>query len=68
MRLHSVTDMIKDGDVHSPGEANWLHDYQHELTTFPRGKFDDQCDSTSQALDWFKTGRETIIMCKRIDR
>ena len=26
----------------------------HELSTFPRGKYDDQADSTSQALDWFK--------------
>jgi len=25
------------------------------LTIFPNGKFDDQCDSTSQALDWVKT-------------
>jgi hypothetical protein len=29
-------------------------DYLHELTTFPKGKYDDQADSTSQALDWFK--------------
>jgi hypothetical protein len=27
--------------------------YLHELTTFPKGKHDDQADSTSQALDWF---------------
>jgi len=26
----------------------------HELTTFPNSKYDDQVDSTSQALDWFK--------------
>lgn len=30
--------------------------YLHELTTFPKGRFDDQCDSTSQALDWIKRG------------
>src|SRR5271170_2896465 len=66
MRLHSVTDMIKDGYVHLPDEANWLPDYRHELTTFPRGRFDDQCDSTSQALDWVKTGRSMTILCDRI--
>ena len=26
------------------------------MASFPKGKFDDQCDSTSQALDWLKNG------------
>ena len=26
----------------------------HELRAFPIGKYDDQADSTSQALDWVK--------------
>jgi hypothetical protein len=30
-----------------------LPEYLHELTTFPYGKYDDQADSTSQALAWF---------------
>ncbi len=25
----------------------------HEMSTFPKGKYDDQVDATSQALDWF---------------
>lgn len=58
MRLNSVTSVIENGLVHLPEKAEWLADYLHELTTFPNGKFDDQCDSTSQALDWFKTGRK----------
>ena len=56
MRLHSVTSTIENGFVYLPEKATWLADYLHELTTFPKGKFDDQCDSTSQALDWVKTG------------
>jgi hypothetical protein len=28
--------------------------YLHEMTVFPRGKHDDQVDSTAQLLDWFK--------------
>ena len=24
------------------------------MTTFPKGKYDDQVDSTAQFLDWFK--------------
>jgi hypothetical protein len=46
--------MIENGFVHLPTEAPWLPDYFHELTGFPRGKHDDQVDSTAQMLDWFK--------------
>jgi predicted phage terminase large subunit-like protein len=54
MRMHSVTSTIENGFVHLPHKAAWLGEYLHELTTFPKGKNDDQADSTSQALDWFK--------------
>jgi len=56
MRLHSVTSTIENGFVHLPDQAEWLAEYVHEMISFPKGKFDDQCDSTSQALDWFKSG------------
>jgi predicted phage terminase large subunit-like protein len=36
--------------VFIPQDAPWLADYLHELAMFPKGKFDDQVDSTSQAL------------------
>ena len=32
----------------------WLAEYLHELTVFPKGKHDDQVDSTAQFLGWFK--------------
>lgn len=54
MRLHSATSTIENGFVHLPDKAEWRAEYLHELTTFPKGKFDDQADSTSQALDWAK--------------
>jgi len=54
MRMHSVTGTIENGFVYVPDKAAWLAEYLHELTTFPKGKYDDQADSTSQALDWFK--------------
>jgi len=44
----------QNGFVHLPEQAAWLAEYFHELTSFPQGKHDDQVDSTSQALDWFK--------------
>jgi predicted phage terminase large subunit-like protein len=54
MRLHSVTSTIENGFVHLPDRAPWLGEYLHELTSFPKAKHDDQADSTSQALSWFK--------------
>jgi len=56
MRMHSVTSTIEHGFVHLPDKAPWLAEYLHELASFPNGRFDDQVDSTSQALDWFKQG------------
>ena len=54
MRMHSVTSTIENGFVHIPLEASWLPEYLHEMAVFPNGKYDDQVDSTSQALDWSK--------------
>jgi len=55
MRLHAQTAMIENGFVHIPETAPWLAEYLHEMTVFPKGKHDDQVDSTAQFLDWFKT-------------
>ncbi|WP_158883481.1 phage terminase large subunit [Rhodanobacter sp. L36] len=52
MRMHAQTAMIENGVVRFPERASWLDGYIQELTTFPNGKYDDQVDSTSQALAW----------------
>jgi phage terminase large subunit-like protein len=54
MRLHAQTATIENGFVHLPEEAHWLADYISELTMFPAGRYDDQVDSTAQALAWSK--------------
>jgi predicted phage terminase large subunit-like protein len=56
MRMHSVSSTIENGFVHVPDQAEWLSQYLHEMAVFPKGKYDDQVDSTSQALDWAKGG------------
>ena len=43
---------IEHKTVHFPKSAPWLDAYVEELCTFPNGRFDDQVDSTSQALLW----------------
>jgi predicted phage terminase large subunit-like protein len=52
MRMHTASSTIENGFVYLPESAHWLAEYQHELSVFPKGKYDDQVDSTSQALDW----------------
>jgi predicted phage terminase large subunit-like protein len=61
MRMHSVTATIENGFVHIPENADGIAEYLHEMATFPRGKYDDLADSTSQALDWIKNhlGKQT---------
>jgi predicted phage terminase large subunit-like protein len=54
MRLHAQTAVIENGFVYIPATAPWLAEYLHEMTVFPKGKHDDQVDSTAQFLDWFK--------------
>src|SRR5437762_4802817 len=51
---NSQTGVIENGFVYIPETAPWLAEYLHEMTVFPKGKHDDQVDSTAQFLDWFK--------------
>jgi predicted phage terminase large subunit-like protein len=53
MRLHAQTALIENF-VYIPETAPWLAEYLHEMSVFPKGKHDDQVDSTAQFLDWFK--------------
>lgn len=50
MRMHAQTGLIESGRVFLPQSAPWLAAYENELAMFDRGRFDDQVDSTSQAL------------------
>lgn len=53
-RLAGVSAMIEGGCMYLPQNAQWLEDYVHELCGFPGLRHDDQVDSTSQALAWFR--------------
>ena len=57
MRMAGQTGPIENGFVYIPEEAHWLQEYLHELCMFPNGRFDDQVDSTSQALAWINNYR-----------
>ena len=49
-RLQYVSAIIEAGQVFVPTQAPWLEEYLYELMMFPAGRYDDQVDSTSQAL------------------
>jgi hypothetical protein len=53
--------MIENGFIYIPETAAWLAEYLHEMTVFPKGKHDDQVDSTAQFLDWFGGPRVRIL-------
>lgn len=54
MRLGAQSIKFESGRVYLPKQAPWLEDYMRELTGFPGSKYDDQVDSTSQALDFLQ--------------
>lgn len=57
VRTYAVTPLIEAGRVYLPEWAPWLYDYVEELSAFPNGQFDDQVDSTTQALNWLNTSK-----------
>jgi predicted phage terminase large subunit-like protein len=57
MRIQSTSPIIKNGFMLIPAFAPWLDAYLHELLIFPNGTYNDQVDSTSQALHWWSQGR-----------
>lgn len=57
MRIQSTSPIIKNGFMLIPTFAPWLDAYLHELLIFPNGTYNDQVDSTSQALHWWSQGR-----------
>jgi len=61
MRLHAQTDLFENGHVFLPKEASWLPDFRMELTGFPGVKYDDQVDSTAQALDYMRNNNNLEI-------
>ena len=65
IRLHAQTAWFENGLVLLPRSASWLADYVTELTGFPGTKYDDQVDSTTQALDYLR-GPSTLEVWRRL--
>jgi predicted phage terminase large subunit-like protein len=60
-RLAAVSPQFESGAIWLPKNASWLSSFKAELLGFPNVKYDDQVDSTSQALSWIKRHRQNEI-------
>jgi predicted phage terminase large subunit-like protein len=56
-RAYLVTDFIEAGRVWLPKNAIWLDGFIKELSHFPHGKFSDQVDALTMALQYLKTNQ-----------
>ena len=68
MRLVAQTDLFENGRIFLPTQAPWLAEYEKELLSFPGSKFDDQVDSTSQALAHIRKGSKTLRIWQQLGR
>jgi len=68
MRLHAQTALFENGRVLLPSRAPWLADYVTELTSFPGSRYDDQVDSTTQALDHLRLRRPMYISPELLEK
>ena len=50
-RMAIASAKFEAGNVYFPQTAPWLADLEFELFAFPGARYDDQCDSISQALN-----------------
>jgi predicted phage terminase large subunit-like protein len=53
-RMSVASAKFEAGEIFFPDQAQWLPDLEAELFAFPGGRYDDQCDSISQAIMYQK--------------
>lgn len=53
-RARAISPFVEAGNVYLPKGIAWTEDYIDQMAKFPKGKFDDLVDMTSQALVRFK--------------
>jgi predicted phage terminase large subunit-like protein len=51
MRMNEQTARIEAGSVSLPKQAPWLDEFRKEILAFPAGRYTDQVDAFSQALN-----------------
>lgn len=60
-RAYSVTPVMANNKILLPNDENsFVYHYLAELCAFPKGKYDDYVDSTSQALDFIRAYKKKM--------
>jgi predicted phage terminase large subunit-like protein len=67
-RAFLITDLIEAGRVWLPKNAKWLEEFIDELSHFPHGKFTDQVDALTMALQFMKVNQMRHERSKRSER
>jgi predicted phage terminase large subunit-like protein len=62
MRMNAQTARIEAGSVLLPRLAAWLDEFRHEILAFPVGRYSDQVDAFSQALNRAFAQRPAAVM------
>lgn len=53
-RAEAIGTYIESGNVYIPEQANYVNDLEFEIVNFPAVEHDDQIDSMTQALNYFR--------------
>jgi predicted phage terminase large subunit-like protein len=67
-RAFLITDIIEASRVWLPKSAIWLEEFIDELSHFPHGKFTDQVDALTMALQFMKVNQLRHERSKRSER
>lgn len=67
-RMKVQTPVIEAGKCFIPTNAPWLDDFLNEFIWFPRGRHDDQVDSTSQALAYIGQPDSLAMLGRGLDQ
>ncbi|MBQ4874965.1 MAG: phage terminase large subunit [Rickettsiaceae bacterium H1] len=65
-RLQKVLPLIEGKKIALPYEADWLEDFEEELTSFPNSRYSDQVDSLTQLLLYLRKERQKNMTLKSI--
>ena len=65
-RASNISALVEAGRVLLPERANWLPDFELEVSSFPLSTHDDQVDSMTQFLNWAKDRRTNNLQIRRL--
>jgi predicted phage terminase large subunit-like protein len=66
MRIAAQSIKFENRKVYLPANTPWLDEYVREITGFPGTKYDDQVDSTSQALEYLGTKDHCLAIWEKL--